>query len=408
VRVALNGTRAYDERLRENPLFILALLSLLVVVSEQLVRRSALTHAGSALIVIILGAVASNVGLIPSGSTEQAPVPIYDIIFAYVAPAAIFWLLLQVNLRDVLRAGLPLVALFMVGAVGTMLGAVVGMRLIGGADVLGALHAPLAGMFAATYIGGSVNFNAIALEYNVVRDGVLYGGAVVVDNIITAFWIAVTLAVPRFLAPLWNRSMAAPEGKAARADASVAAPIIDLPAETEVIDPRKLALVITLGAGALFVSRLVTDATTAAGFPVPFTIVVTTLALVLAQIPGVSAIPGSRAVGMYCVYVFLAVIGAFCDVRAMAGLGTVGLSLMVLAFVVVVLHGAIIYSTARLFRMDVAAASVASQANIGGSTSALALAKSLGREDLLVPGILLGALGNAIGTFLGLAVVRVV
>ena len=34
-------------------------------------------------------------------------------------------------------------------------------------------------------------------------------------------------------------------------------------------------------------------------------------------------------------------------------------------------------------------AAVASQANVGGSTSALALAKSLGREDLLVPAILL-------------------
>jgi uncharacterized membrane protein len=49
---------------------------------------------------------------------------------------------------------------------------------------------------------------------------------------------------------------------------------------------------------------------------------------------------------------------------------------------------------------------VVSQANVGGSTSALALAKSLGREDLLVPGILLGSLGNAVGTFLGFLAVR--
>ena len=44
---------------------------------------------------------------------------------------------------------------------------------------------------------------------------------------------------------------------------------------------------------------------------------------------------------------------------------------------------------------------VASQANIGGSTSALALAKSLGRSDLMLPAILVGALGNAVGTYLG-------
>ena len=38
---------------------------------------------------------------------------------------------------------------------------------------------------------------------------------------------------------------------------------------------------------------------------------------------------------------------------------------------------------------------------IGGSTSALALARSLGRGDLALPGILVGALGNALGTYLG-------
>jgi uncharacterized membrane protein len=64
-------------------------------------------------------------------------------------------------------------------------------------------------------------------------------------------------------------------------------------------------------------------------------------------------------------------------------------------------HGALIFGVAWLFRMDPDGAAVASQANVGGSTSALALAKSLGREDLLLPGILLGSLGNAIGTFLG-------
>jgi len=45
--------------------------------------------------------------------------------------------------------------------------------------------------------------------------------------------------------------------------------------------------------------------------------------------------------------------------------------------------------------------SIASQANIGGSSSALALARSLKRDDLLLAAVLVGALGNAIGTYLG-------
>jgi uncharacterized membrane protein len=392
--------------MRTNPLFILTVLSLLVVAAEHLVRRGPMRHIGSALLVIVLAAVASNLGVIPASSTSEAPVPVYEAIFTHLAPIAIFWLLLQVNLRDVLKAGLPLLGLFLVGSVGTMIGVLIGMRLVNGAEALGELYRPMAGMFAGTYIGGSANFNTIALQYDVMRSGVMFGGAVVVDNIVTALWIAATLAIPRFLTPLWKRRVAM-AGRAEQAEVPVA-PIVDLAAETETVDPRKAALVLALGTGGLLLSQMVSGFLADRGANVPSILVMTVLALLLAQIPGVSRIPGTRAFGMYAVYVFLAVIGAFCDVRAMSGLGLVGIVLLGFALVTVLAHGVVTFSVARIFRMDIAAAAVASQANVGGSTSALALAKSLGREDLLLPGILLGAVGNAIGTFLGLLVMRFV
>jgi uncharacterized membrane protein len=110
---------------------------------------------------------------------------------------------------------------------------------------------------------------------------------------------------------------------------------------------------------------------------------------------------------MFAIYLFLAVIGAFCDVRALAQLGSLGLVLLAFATITVLVHGLVIFGVAAAAKMDLDGAAVASQANVGGSTSALALAKSLGREDLLVPGILLGALGNAVGTFLAFWVVSV-
>jgi uncharacterized membrane protein len=44
---------------------------------------------------------------------------------------------------------------------------------------------------------------------------------------------------------------------------------------------------------------------------------------------------------------------------------------------------------------------IASQANIGGSSSALALAKSISRDDLMLAAVLIGSLGNGLGTYLG-------
>ncbi|HJR63109.1 MAG TPA: DUF819 family protein [Gemmatimonadaceae bacterium] len=399
--------------LRTNSLFILAVLSLLVVLSEWLVRRTALRHLGSALLVIVLTAIVANLGVLPTTSSQEAPVPLYDAIFAHVAPIAIFWLLLHVNLRSLLKAGLPLIALFLVGSLGTLAGAVVAMRAVNGAETVGALYGPVTGMFAGTYIGGSVNFNAIALHYDVTRDAVLYGGAVVVDNIVTTIWIMVTLAAPRLFARLWvrRRTDAAGDtvGQVANGPARVAAaPIVELAAEVETIDPMRLALVLALGVGAQWVSILVTGALEAIGVSIPSILVITTLALIIAQIPAVSRLSGPRVLGMYAVYLFLAVIGAFCDVRAMAGLGVLGPVLLAFAMMTVLMHGAIVFGVGRLFRMDLDGVAIASQANVGGSTSALALAKSLGREDLLLPAILLGALGNAIGTFMGFIAVRLV
>jgi len=50
---------------------------------------------------------------------------------------------------------------------------------------------------------------------------------------------------------------------------------------------------------------------------------------------------------------------------------------------------------------------IASQANVGSSTSAIAIAESLNRNELVLPAILVGTLGNALGTYLGFLVVGI-
>lgn len=377
-----------------DPLYVLAWLCVIVVASEWLVRHTVLRHAGTALLVILVTAVAANVGLLPAGSTAEAPVPVYDGIFAYVAPLAIFWLVLRVRLRDILKAGLPIITLFLIGAAGTTLGGVVGLRLIGGEQAIGPLYRAVGGMFIATYIGGSINFNALALSYDVVRDGLLYAGAVAVDNVVTTAWMVSTLALPRLLAPLWrasSRGATAPRREL----------ITGVDDDTESLHPIDLGLVLALGFASVFMSDHAAAALEEAGIALPSIVVLTALALVLAQIPAVSRLRGARVLGMFAVYLFLAVIGAYCDVVKLVGLGRLGLALLAFASIVVVVHGVVTYGAARLMRLDLDIASVASQANVGGGTSALAVARSLGRGDLVLPAVLIGALGNAVGTFIG-------
>ena len=375
------------------PIPVIAALVALVALAEWLERNTWLRHLGAALLVIVLTAVAVNVRLLPAYGPET---PVYEAIFAYVAPLGIFWLLLLVDLRSLRRVGGPVLVLFLIGSAGTVAGVLVAVATVGGAEALGPLHHALAGMYVGTYTGGSVNFNAVALSYHVVEDGPLYAAAAAVDNAMTTLWMAATVILPRLLAPLW------PASPRAAADAGEHLPVDDVSETTSVLEA---SLVIALGLAAVAVS----DAAAAwlgerVGFAVPSALILTTLALALAQVPAIQRLRGTRFLGLFAVYLFLAVIGALCDLGSLARIGHLALTLFAFVAIAITVHAVITFGAARLLSIDPEAASVASQANIGGSTSALALARSLGRGDLELPAILVGSLGNALGNYLGFLV----
>jgi uncharacterized membrane protein len=371
------------------PLWILAVLLGCVALSEWLGRRPGLKHLGSALLVIVLGSIASNTGLIPSGSE---PVPLYAATFGLVAKASMFLLLLGVRLASLRQAGLPMLGLFVLGAAGTTAGVVVAAPILGMSELLEPMQAELAGMFTATYTGGSLNFNLVAVEYGVAQEGALFAGAVAVDSIATAVWMVITLSLPRLL-----RRRGGADSQAVITNTTYRGSF----EEPEELRPFDLAGLLGLTVATMLVAETMGDV-----LGVPSVLVLTTVALVLAQVPGVSSLPGTRALGMTGVLLFLAVIGATCDLHALASLGETGPVLFLFVTVALAVHGAVLFGGARLLGLGAVEAAVASQANVGGGTTALALARSLGRGDLILPGILVGSLGTGLGTYLGVIVVE--
>lgn len=373
---------------------VIAVLVVLVALSEWLARRTWLRHLGAALLVIVFTALATNLNVIP---VYGAATPVYGAIFKYIAPLGIFWLLLLVDLKSVLRVGTPSLVLFLVGALGTTLGVVVGHWAVGGQGAFGELHAAMAGMFTGTYIGGSVNFNAIALEYRVVESPALYAGATAVDNAMTTVWMIACVALPRLLAGFWPASLRTPTS----ADAEL--PIDDEIETTSVFD---MSVVIGLGVAGVAIADSVAELLRELlGVGIPSTLILTTLALILAQFSFVQRLRGARLLGLFAVYLFLSVIGALCDVQALVNMGQLAPVLGTFVVILVAIHGTLVFGAARLFKYDLATAAVASQANIGGGTSALALARSLGRGDLELPAILVGSVGLVLGNYLGFLVV---
>lgn len=368
------------------PLYVAAVLCLLIAFAEWLSRQKHFSYLGSALIVILAAAVLANLRILPS--SRNAP-PLYDGIFNYIAPLAIFFLLLDVKLKDLRQAGLPMLIMFGLGGLGTMAGAFAGYYLLA-PQHHGVENAyAVAGMFTGTYIGGSVNLNAVALQFGVTKSGTLFAAINAADNIITTIWIIATLLLPRLLQRLWPRGA----GSSAATAASVA-PELEAKEPLRVTD---LSLLLALGLGSLFVSQLVSQWLPA----VPYVLTLTTAALILAQIPAIQKLRGGTVLGYFTVLLFLAVVGAYCDLGALIANGAVAVTLLIWVTIIVGIHALVIFGLGGLFRQDWAIIAVASNANVGGATSAGVLATAIGRSDLRLPGILAGSLGNAVGTYAG-------
>ena len=87
----------------------------------------------------------------------------------------------------------------------------------------------------------------------------------------------------------------------------------------------------------------------------------------------------------------------------------VGAGVFLYTVVVVGLHGLFVYGLGRApLKFDVASLSVASQAAVGGPSSALAIAVSRGWPGLILPGIVVGLVGYAVGNYLGFSIAYLV
>jgi uncharacterized membrane protein len=375
-----------------NPVYVLSVLCFMVILSVYAGKtKIGKQLGGSALLVILFTAVISNFNFIPSASNS---IELYDIIFKYVAPISIFYLLLKVNITSIKNAGLPMVGLFVIGSLATTCGIIISWYLLTPESLLGEDAKIIAGMLTGTYTGGSVNFNAIALEYEFQKKGVLYAGTIAVDNVVTAIWIMITLIIPTVLNRIWkgDKKVVSKKSNSLKEDQ-----------ENQNIDLTSLAWLLFLGVSVYYISDIISNYI----INIPSILILTTIGIILAQSKFISNLKGSQDLGLYLVYVFLAVIGAYCEIGAVSQLQDIGFLLLIFTISAVIIHGILFIIIGGVVYRDWEMISIASQANIGGGPSAIALAEAFDRKDLILPAILVGSLGNALGTYLGFLVIYI-
>jgi uncharacterized membrane protein len=371
------------------------LLCLAVFAVNWLARHSWCRYLGSALLALLVGAVMANLGVLVAPSAAK---PLYDSTLAYVGPLSVFYLALQVNLRDLKHTGAPMLLAFAIAGPSIFLGAWLGYTIFLSAADSGTDSAVLAGMLIAGHIGGSANFNAIAIHYEVLDQATVFATVLAVDHVVIALWIGITAVVPRLLRRAANSADTRHATQRSSGSAMPGGPVPELTV-------GGLGLFLAAGLGCLWFSHLISSSAAPLGFTIPVILMITVFALAIGQLQSFRRIAGYKPFGDFLVLLFLLLVGAHSDFAAMLDYQQLASLTAGMLGTCLLVHGVALVAIGRLFRLDWDVLAVGSQASFGGPVSAAALAETLDRSDLVVPAVLAGSLGGALGTFVGFAAV---
>lgn len=333
-------------------------------------------------IVLAVAIALSNLGVLPKSADA------YNVVWLYMVPVAIALLLLKANLRKVLAETGSMMKAFLLGAVGTTLGALLGYWLL----PLGENGNELVGIFSATYIGGSMNMVAVGQALEV--DPSVMTASVAADNVVGVFYLAFLAMVPTLaLFRRWYRNsrQAAPELQQTQEQ---------IAAEKTGSELNLAHAGFALGLAFLIcaVSGVLAEYLGVGGYSILF---ITALALLVANLfpSQLAKLKGDYEIGIFFMYVFFAAVGISADIAAMV---QHALILGVFTLVIVICHALVIFVGSQLFRVELMEVAIASSACAGGPASAAALAAGKGRPDLVAPAVLLGVFGYAVANFVGI------
>lgn len=383
----------------ESPLALVTVIAAATALAFWLdYRVPALGKVGASMLALIFGAILSNTGLVPVDSG------VYEAVFGPVTSVAIAWLLLSVNLRDLRKAGPRMIGAFGVAVAGTVLGAFVAAAVYGtrfGEDTM-----RMAGALTGTYSGGSVNFISVARELGL--SGALFAGLNAADAVVTGLWLAACLVLPvwvgRFQAPVpgGDDETASPPAEtespssAAESERRARHPYF----AREGLSALSIGNLVATGLILVFVSEWLGEVWPA----VPSILWLTTLALALGHSPLFRDARGAMQLGSVGLHFFFVLIGI---VSRWSEIAAVGVEVFLFTLIVVAVHAVFVLGVGRLLRLDIGTVAVASQAAVGGPSSALAVAISRQWRHLVLPGVVVGLLGYAVGTYLGFGVAAV-
>lgn len=355
-----------------------------------------------AIIGLVIAMLLANFNVIPTVA------PTYDVVWGYVVPLAIPLLLFDANIKKIWRESGRFLIMFLLSSIGTIAGVFVAFFMLHN-------HIPdlykMAAMMTGSYIGGGVNFAAMAESFGTGEEWL--SALTVADNLLMALYFFVLLAIPSinfFLNKYGhphidavNENVTKEEGETlaakywGRKDISlrditfaVAIAFIVVWISTE------LAAILSsaIPKGNFFLDLI-------NGFLGNKYLLITTFTMLLATYAPkfIGSIHGAQEIGTFLIYIFLVVIGVPASIPVIISQAPL---LLVFTMVIVIINMVISLILGKIFKFNLEEILLCSNANIGGPTTAAAMAIAKGWNKLIGPTVLAGILGYIIGNYLGI------
>lgn len=353
-----------------------------------------------AVIAILLAIAASNLNIIPHDA------PAYGFIFKYIVPALIPLFLFQADLRRLVREASRTTAAFILATIGTIAGVIVAALLLD----LSALatvadtvperrEAAVVGLFASTYIGGSVNYAALGEVTGLNSDASFFAAATAADNLFSAVYLSILALLPglQWLSRYFASHTVTPLTPQPPPEPGDEATQTQQPALSGPVTAASLCLVLTAAVALVAVTDAIVTSFNLAGWRyVVLTLLTLSLATGLPQLR--YHLAGGFELGVALSFSFFAAIAAGANITAMINVAPL---LIALVLILLTVHLLVLLTLGALCRLTLPELITASNAAVLGATTAPAMAATKGWHDQVTPGVLVGVLGYALGTVIG-------
>ncbi|WP_270180270.1 DUF819 family protein [Alkalihalobacillus sp. CinArs1] len=328
-------------------------------------------------------------GIIPQSSD------LYSFLSTYMLPAGLLLLMISTNVPATFKLGGKAILVFLAGTLGVVVGGPIAFFLFQGILPDEAWRG--VGALAGSWIGGSGNMGAMIEAFKTPDD--ILSPIILTDTLVGIGWMGVMISLANFQERFnkWNK---ADNSTIKRVNAEIAT---DVERNAKPLQLPQLFGILAIGFAGSYLIRLFADLSFIPKSDVmstsTWTFLIITAVGILLSFTKVRKLEyyGASKFGYMGIYLFLTAIGAQANLMDIVQAP----QFILMGMVWLAIHVLFIFIAARLLRAPLFFVAVGSQGNIGGTSSAPIVA-SVFQPALAPVGLLMGILGNVVGTYAAL------